>query len=42
MGLCVKENKSQYMEGLSYPAARGILGIGLGKSRKIGSGELWL
>jgi hypothetical protein len=24
MGLCVKKNKSQYMRGLSYPAARGI------------------
>ena len=24
MGFCVKNNKSQYMEGLSYPTARGI------------------
>jgi len=37
MGLSVKKNKSQYMRGLSYPAARGI---GLVKWREIGEGEI--
>ena len=35
--MCVKKNKSQYMEGLSYPAARGI---GLIKERGIGKAKL--
>jgi hypothetical protein len=30
MGLCVKNNKSQYIGGLSYAAARVIYRIGLG------------
>jgi hypothetical protein len=36
MGVCVKINKSQYMRGLGYPAARGI---GLGKWKEIGGGK---
>jgi hypothetical protein len=39
MGLCVKKNKSQYMGGLVYPAARGI---GLVMWREIGREELRL
>jgi len=40
--LCVKKNKSQYMGALGYPAARGIVRIGLGKWREIGCGGLLL